>query len=173
MSFFRLSMPRLDANEVIAAAKDFGYDGIELRHREDLFCRGQCSARNLGTSLRQLAESGLEIPCVRPTQLMLALKARILPITSANISPAELINRTYLERAAVSRRGCRREGFANLMAAAYGTEQHKTADRNQQRIYRYPAPRELIERAESGRRRPVDINHPYFDENRKTRFEYW
>jgi len=67
LSFSTVGCPDWMLNEVIAAAKDFGYDGIELRGiGEDLFLprANVFGPKRLKTSLRQLAEADLEIPCV-------------------------------------------------------------------------------------------------------------
>lgn len=67
LSFSTVGCPDWMLNEVIAAAKDFGYDGIELRGiGEDLFLprANVFGPRRLQTSLRELREANLEIPCV-------------------------------------------------------------------------------------------------------------
>jgi len=67
LSFSTVGCPDWMLNEVIAAAKDFGYDGIELRGiGEDLFLprANVFGPKRLNTSLRQLAEANLEIPCI-------------------------------------------------------------------------------------------------------------
>lgn len=54
-------------NEVIAAALDFGYDGIELRGiGEDLFLPRAAvfGEKRLATSLNELKSSGLEVACI-------------------------------------------------------------------------------------------------------------
>jgi sugar phosphate isomerase/epimerase len=67
LSFSTVGCPDWMLNEVIAAAKDFGYDGIELRGiGEDLFLPRAAvfGPKRLKTSLRELGESKLEVPCV-------------------------------------------------------------------------------------------------------------
>jgi fatty-acyl-CoA synthase len=179
LSFSTVGCPDWMLNEVIAAAKDFGYDGIELRGiGEDLFLprANVFGPKRLGTSLRQLAESGLEIPCVATdASCMLSSES---PDVADNIREyidlAELINGKTL-RLLGEERQSPGEGvddervFANLMAVVPYAEQNNIkllietngvyADTRRLR--------ELIERAGS----PVvgvlwDINHPYtyFDE---------
>jgi len=67
ISFSTIGCPDWMLNEVLAAANDFGFDGVEIRGLgEDIYlpkapCFGQ---KRLQTSLREIAESGIEISCI-------------------------------------------------------------------------------------------------------------
>ena len=66
-SFSTIGCPDWMLNEVLAAANDFGYDGVEIRGLgADLFLpKAQCNGeKRLATSLREIADSGLEISCL-------------------------------------------------------------------------------------------------------------
>lgn len=67
ISFSTVGCPDWMLNEVLAAAKDFGYDGVEIRGLgEDLFLpEAPCfGPKRLETSLREIRESGIEISCI-------------------------------------------------------------------------------------------------------------
>lgn len=67
LSFSTVGCPDWMLNEVIAAAKDFAYDGIEIRGiGDDLFLPGAdvFGPKRIKKSLEELENSGLEIPCI-------------------------------------------------------------------------------------------------------------
>lgn len=67
LSFSTVGCPNWMLNEVLAAASDFGYDGIELRGiGEDLFLprANVFGPKRMETSLREIRRSGLEVACL-------------------------------------------------------------------------------------------------------------
>jgi fatty-acyl-CoA synthase len=67
LSFSTLGCPDWMLNEVLAAANDFGYDGVEIRGLgADLFLPKApvFGAKRLATSLKEIANSGLELSCI-------------------------------------------------------------------------------------------------------------
>lgn len=67
ISYSTVGCPDWMLNEVLAAARDFGYDGVEIRGLgEDLFLpEAPCfGPKRLKTSLKEISSSGVEISCI-------------------------------------------------------------------------------------------------------------
>ena len=67
LSFSTVGCPEWMLNEVLAAASDFGYDGVEIRGLgEDIFLpKAPCfGPKRLKTSIKEIAEANVEISCL-------------------------------------------------------------------------------------------------------------
>jgi sugar phosphate isomerase/epimerase len=67
LAFSTLACPQWSWEDILAKAKRFGYDGIELRFirdQRDLTQTPEFPESNFTRTKRQLADAGLEIPCV-------------------------------------------------------------------------------------------------------------
>lgn len=67
LSFSTVGCPEWMLNEVLAAASDFGYDGVEIRGLgEDIFLpKAPCfGPKRLATSLKEIAAANVEISCL-------------------------------------------------------------------------------------------------------------
>ena len=67
LSFSTLGCPRWDVSEIIATAKDFGYDGVELRGVQSELHMPRHKAfrpENIAATSAQFADKGLKVPCI-------------------------------------------------------------------------------------------------------------
>src|SRR6185437_13632324 len=67
LAFSTLGCPHWGLREIIAAARDLGYDGVELRAvggSLDLLGRSEFAPEQLATTRARFANEGLEICCV-------------------------------------------------------------------------------------------------------------
>lgn len=67
LAFSTLGCPDWNFNEIFATAKDFGFDGVEIRGvKNELYAPfiSEFGDRNIGATLEKLARLGVEIPCV-------------------------------------------------------------------------------------------------------------
>ncbi|MDR0805126.1 MAG: AMP-binding protein, partial [Oscillospiraceae bacterium] len=85
ISFSTLACPDLNWEQIIAAAKDFGYGGVELRGIGAELHSAKCKPflpENINKTILSLAEKGIKIPCIS---------------SSACLSNAENADESYTE----------------------------------------------------------------------------